>query len=271
MAEQLTIKAAMIRREWIESARAILTNPAQRCAFYDAICDIALGMESATPGDPTTAAMVAMCRPAIVSDLERYAERVERTRAAADARKQARQHTPTDTPAGAVNINTSTSTTTNNTTNTNINLSQSAEPIGERERYLIFGILFGKGCLALEREYDAWYAYYDALGWRNNKGAPILSRPSAASMWRPSCDCAQDLEHRSLWRKVFQGARTNNTHIWTDYRGLLVAEEEGVSTLIILTAMQGDMLDRFDGACIPQLQALCAELGCSRVVYQYRP
>lgn len=267
MEENAAIKCAMVRKEWVECARKMVANPVERCAFYEALFDIAFDSDSRESLPPIAAAMVEMARPALLSDRARYSERVERARAVAEARKRPRESAPADVSLQ----NTNTTTNTNINTKTNTTLSQESEEVGEKERYLIFGILFSKGCRDVAAEYSAWHDYYAALGWKNNKGAAIASRPSAASMWRPSGEVLGDMDNRAIWRKVFQNAKTTNVQVWTEYRGLVLEDAEGAKQVRILTAMSAETIGRFDAAFQPQLVELAGALGASSVVYSYRP
>ena len=82
------MRAAMFREEWLDKARQLLPNPADRAAFYECLMCRAFERDQPAIDNPIVGAMFAMAESAIVQDLEKYAARCERNRENAAKRYQ---------------------------------------------------------------------------------------------------------------------------------------------------------------------------------------
>lgn len=195
MESMYKIKGCIISRAWWTAAVQEL-SPNERLAFYDGVLQYAFTDE--LPGDLPGAVrpMMAMVVPFIDADKVKYSERVERNRSNARGGKRVAASGSQSLPV-ATNTNTSTNTSTNTNTNT-ISISE------ERQRFLVCGQLFARGAMQPREEMQRFWAYYESLGWKNNKGAPIVRKQSAAAMWSMQFGVTDNaLDLRKAWYEAF--------------------------------------------------------------------
>ena len=268
------MRAAMFRLEWLDKARQLLPNPADRAIFYECLMCRAFEREQPSVENPIVAAMFAMAESAIAQDLEKYAARCERNRENAAKRYQSQPVAASGSQSLPVaasgyqslpNTSTSTSTNTNTSTSTSSISIESADE--EREKYLIYCTLFARGALDVQSEFDSFYNYYAALGWKNNKGAQIVSKVSAAAMWRFSGDTAANLSEREQWAKAFRNADTTASVVWTAFRHLDVRTTDTERVLHITIAIPPTWLEDFENKCERNIRALMRAYQCTGVEY----
>lgn len=275
MAEQRVISACMFRREWLEVAQQMIPDAAARAEFYEGIFGTAFAISGTEPKNPVARAMWAMACPAITQDRERYDAKCEKNRQNALARSErkrtqanASENERTQATAANTNTNTNNNANTNNNNNANLSHESSPEEVREKETFLIYCTLFGKGVLDVQAEYDAFYGYYDSLGWRNNKGAAITSRVSAALMWKANTELAADAPYRTKYAAAFKNAPTTSVHIWTAYRYTEVREVDGVQTACISLALPEEHVRSFDEKFTAQIRKYARSIGAEDVTYR---
>lgn len=268
------MRAAMFREEWLDKAKQLLPNPSDRALFYECLMCKAFEREMPTIDNPIVSAMFIMAESAITADLEKYAARCERNRenalkrvAASGTQSQRVVASGTQSQRSLPNTSTNTSTSTNTNTSTSTSTISIESADEEREKYLIYCTLFTRGALDVQSEFDAFYNYYAALGWKNNKGAQIVSRVSAAAMWRFSGDTAANLAEREQWSKAFKNADTTASYIWTTFRHMEVRESDTERVLHITIAMPTTWLDSFETRCERNLKALMRAYNCTGIEY----
>ena len=145
------MRAAMFREEWLDKARQLLPNAADRALFYECLMCKAFEREMPSINNPIVSAMFVMAESAISQDLEKYAARCERNRenalkrlAASGTQSQRVVASGNQSQQSQPNISTSISTSTSTSTSTNtISISQD-EKSQEREIYSIYYTLFNR-------------------------------------------------------------------------------------------------------------------------------
>lgn len=230
------MKGVIFSRSWWSAAVQEL-NPEDRLQFYDAVMLYAFTDE--IPGSLSAAVrpMLAMVKPFIDEDRVKYQERVERNR------QNARGHKPV-AASGSQSLpvahNTNTNTITNINTNTNtISLSE------EREKWLVFGYLWSSGSGAVEQEFDAFWSYYESLGWKNNKGAAIVNKLAAARMWRRQFETKQAPDGAAAWFNAMRGCPVLDYDVFRAFMGAELIEDR----LIIRLHVSDAWMDDFKGQC----------------------
>ena len=165
----------------------------------------------------------------------------------------------------ATNTNTSTniSTNTNTKTNNNNNLSTGEGDLVDREKFDIYGVFLGRGSVNPLEESKLFWNYYESLGWRNNKGAPIVRKTAAATMWTMKLGMSANIEADKAYYLAFKSAYPCGWRVWTAYRGLRV--EDGILHLYIKGGAK--TAKWYEEACPAQLEALMHSLDCKGIQY----
>ena len=195
MESEYKIKGIIFARAWWEAACKVLPSE-ERILFYEAVFQYAFDGRVPGTGKRDIYGMFAMVKPFIDQDKIKYLERCERNRRNANAPKRVAASGTQSLQVGSnTNSNTNTSTNTNNNT---ISISE------ERQRFLVCGQLFARGAMQPREEMQRFWAYYESLGWKNNKGAPIVRKQSAAAMWSMQFGVTENaLELRKAWYEAF--------------------------------------------------------------------
>lgn len=268
------MKAAYFREEWLDKATQLLPDAADRAAFYECLMCRAFGRDIPVPKNPIVSAMYTMAESAIAQDIEKYEAKCERNRANALAKSNRTQSHPvaasgSDSTQSLPSTSTSTSTSLNTNTSTSTSTSSiSCETMtDEREIYLIYYTLFNRGVINLQSEFDAFYNYYAALGWKNNKGAPIVSKVSAAAMWRISGDIAANTSERAAWARAFKNAPTTSPLVWTCFNNLQVRQTDDANILHIFVSLNSQEIDALETKCERAIRALMAAYNCTGIEY----
>lgn len=208
--------AALINREWFEAAAQILTNEELGRALLNAVSYVLYGDE--LPPTKTNVGIVCrMIKPALDSDITKYRERCARN--AANARSAARRVAASGTESLRVGANTTTTSTPTTTPTSTTTTSLSPFEVEEREKWLIYGYFWSTGCKAINEEMSAFWSYYEALGWKNNKGAQIVSKLAAARMWRRQYETGQAHAGADVWFKVAQTCDLPDYGVWKCFAG----------------------------------------------------
>ena len=103
--------AALINREWFEAAQTIITEEGLGRVVL-AACKYVFYGENAFLNSPVEKAVFAMIRPALDSDVEKYAERCARNAANAKSQRQRVAASGSESQRVAANTTTTTTTTT---------------------------------------------------------------------------------------------------------------------------------------------------------------
>ena len=208
--------AALINREWFESAAKALDREDLCDVLFAAVGYVLYGD---MPEGLNTAAEIVftMVKPALDSDIAKYLERCARNAANAKSQRQRVAASGTQSqPVGANTTSTSTSTTTSTTTTTP---SISPEISEEKERWLIYGYFWSTGSKVIAEECNAFWSYYESLGWRNNKGAAIVSKLACARMWKRQFETGAVPNGAEAWFKALQPCKIPDYHAFNCYLG----------------------------------------------------
>lgn len=193
--------AALINREWFESAKSVLPADGLGRVLVAACNYVILGeLEPKLSG--TEGVVFAMIKPALDSDIAKYAERCERNQR--NARSQSQRVVASGSESQRVAANTTTTSTPTPTTTSTTTPSLSPERSEEIERWLMFGYFWSTGSKAIKEETNAFWNYYESLGWKNNKGAPIVSKIAAARNWRRQFETGTAPNGAEGWFKALQ-------------------------------------------------------------------
>lgn len=66
---------------------------------------------------------------------------------------------------------------------------------------------------------DAFWSYYESLGWKNNKGAAIENKLAAARMWRRQFETKAAPDGSEVWFKVMRECRVCDYNLWLGFAG----------------------------------------------------
>ena len=220
--------AALINREWYESAKSVL-NETQLASLCAHAVEYVLYGRDTLRRDNTIGMVFAMVKPALDSDVDKYVERCARN--AANAKSQRQRVAPSGTQSQRVAANTTTTSTTTPTTTSTTTPSLSPAEVDERDRWLVFGYFWSTGSKAIKEECNAFWSYYESLGWKNNKGAAIVSRLAAARMWKRQYELGVVPNGSDAWFKVMQECTVTDYSVWQVYAGAEKVDDKAIVRL----------------------------------------
>ena len=208
--------AALINREWFQSATSVLDGGDLRDVLFAAVCYVIYG--DMPEGLSTSAEIVfRMIKPSLDSDIAKYIERCERN--AANAKRGSQPVAASRSQSPQTDANTTT-TTTPTTTPTLISLpAEEDEMRRKRDMWLCYGYFWSIGSKAVEQELNAFWSYYESLGWKNNKGAAIVSRLACARMWRRQFEGGAPPNGASIWFSAVKECPVPDYKVWNIYAG----------------------------------------------------
>lgn len=216
--------AALINREWFESAAGIMPEEDLAMVVLNA-CRYVFGLPAIAMRNQSQRIVFAMIRPALDSDISKYAERCERNQR--NARSQSQRVAASGTQSQRVVANTTTTSTPTTTTTSTTTTSLSPERSEEIERWLIFGYFWSTGSKAIKEETNAFWSYYESLGWKNNKGAVIANKLAAARMWRRQFETGTAPNGSEAWFKAMQTCTIPDCNAFLAFMGA-ERKEDGV-------------------------------------------
>lgn len=220
--------AALINREWFEAARGILSDEELGVVLLSAV-EYVLGDIKPRKMSPTANAVYAMIKPALDSDIAKYNERCARNQR--NARSQSQRVGASGSESQRVGANTTTTTTPTTTTTTTTTTSISPERSEEIERWLVFGYFWSTGSKAIKEETNAFWSYYESLGWKNGKGAAIVNKLAAARMWRRQFETGTAPNGAEAWFKALQTCTIPDCNAFLAFMG---AERNGDGVIVRL-------------------------------------
>ena len=218
--------AALINQEWFLSAKSVLSAD-ELGRVLVAACNYVILGELETKLKGSEGVVFAMILPALQSDINKYRERCERN--ADNARRGAQRVGASGTQSQRVGANTTTTTTT--TTTPSLSPVEVKPEEIEREKWLIYGYFWSTGSKAVLQECNAFWSYYESLGWKNNKGAAIVSKLAAARMWRRQFETGESPNGSAAWFNAVKECPVNDYNAWHIYAG---AEKTDTGALIRL-------------------------------------
>ena len=214
--------AALINREWFESAKSVLSANGLG-NILTAACNYVILGELPTILGEKEAIVFSMIRPTLDSDITKYRERCARN--AANARSGRERVVASGTQSQRVGANTTTTPITTTTP------SLSTDEQRKRERFIIFGYFWSVGSSDPMAEMNAFWDYYESLGWKNNKGAVIVSKQSAARMWRRQYETKTPPDGAQAWFKAVQACNVLDVTVFTIFTGSERVDEKIVIRL----------------------------------------
>ena len=241
--------AALINREWFVAAQQVLPEDGFSRVVTNAVRYV-LGYKLAPHKTPEESVAFAMIKPALDSDIEKYRERCIRN--AQNAKSRSQRVGASGSEWVRVDANTTTTPTTTTTTTSTSKPSLSAEELRDRERWLIYGYFVCSGSGNALGEFNAFWDYYEGLGWKNNKGAEIVNKLAAARMWRRQFETAGPKAGADAWFKVMQECTVIDYNIWNAYAGAERSEDAVIVRMRVNEAWAAD----FKAQCSTLLHSL---------------
>ena len=250
--------AALINREWFDAAKSIMNVQDLGIVLVHA-CEYVFGSETFAIGGEVKRAVFAMIKPALDSDIAKYNERCARN--AANARSQSQRVGASGTQSQRVGANTTTTSTTTSTSTTSL----SPEKGEEREKWLIYGYFWSTGSKAVADELSAFWSYYESLGWKNNKGAEIVSKVAAARMWRRQFETGNAPDGAEAWFKALQTCPVPDVNVWKGYAGAERVDDRAVVRVRFNSKFVDDLR-----SAVPTLErSLCSMWKVSGVSWEH--
>lgn len=264
MSEDKRPSAALVNSEWYQAAKSVLNRQELGELLIDAVEFVLLGDIA-----PITNARVNMCfamvKPALLSDVQKYQERCARN--AANARSRSERVGASGSESERVGANTTSTSTSTSTSTTTSNTSISSEEKEKEEKFFVFGYFWSLGSTNVPEECNQFWSYYEALGWKNNKGALIASKLAAARMWRRKFECTEQKAGAKEWYAAFKSVKIFDYQIWYAYAG---AERVNDEIRVRLRVSEGWLRD-FETKCAPQLDAFRRSAGANSVCLERIP
>ena len=208
--------AALINREWFESAAGILSRQDLGLMLVQCV-EYVLGIDNDWELGGTPEVVFKMVKPALDSDIAKYLERCARNAANAKNQRQRVVASGSESQRVAANTTTTTTSTTNTTSTTIPSISQ--EISEEKEKWLIYGYFWSTGSKVITEECNAFWSYYESLGWKNNKGAQIVSKLACARMWKRQYETGAVPNGAEAWFKALQPCNIPNTYVFDCFLG----------------------------------------------------
>ena len=234
--------AALINREWYAAASKVL-DAAQMGRLLMAVVSYVWTGELDIELDEPSGIVFEMVRPWLDSDIESYRRRCERNAANARSRKEPVAASRSESQRVATNPN------PNPNPNPNLSIESQDPKEIEREKWLIYGYFWASGSKNVLQESLAFWNYYDSLGWKNNKGAAIVNRLSAARMWRRQFETGQAPNGALQWFSVVRYCPVHDYNVWNCYSGMEITD----GTAIIRLRVTGKYIAEFKEA-MPTLE-----------------
>lgn len=209
-------RAALINREWFLAARRVLPADqlgkvmiaAVEYVLEDVISD-KLGADERI--------VFEMARPWLDSDISAYRARCERN--SRNARSQSQRVAASGCEWVRVGANTTPTSTPSPTSTPTLSREVDANKEIYREKWLVYGYFWATGSKAVNEECNAFWSYYEALGWKNNKGAAIVSKIAAARMWRRQFEGGSAPNGADAWYKIVQECSVSDYRLWMCFLG----------------------------------------------------
>lgn len=208
--------AALINREWYESAKNVLSARDLSCVLVAAVEYVLYGDTGISLQD-NARIVFAMIKPALDSDVSKYIERCARN--AANAKRGAERVAASGSDSQRVGANTTPTPTPTPTTTQSLSPVEVKPEDIEREKWLVYGYFWSTGSKAVQQECSAFWSYYEALGWKNNKGAVIVSKLAAARMWRRQFESGDSPNGSAAWFNAIKECSVADYTLWQMYAG----------------------------------------------------
>lgn len=254
--------AALINREWYTSALSVLSTDSLGHVLVAAVEYVFSGSTQMNLSGAEKIVFT-MIKPALDSDIARYLERCARN--AANAKSQRQRVGASGSDSQRVGANTTTTPTTTPTTTSTSTTSLSPEKSEEREKWLIYGYFWSTGSKAVADELSAFWSYYESLGWKNNKGAEIVSKVAAARMWRRQFETGNVPNGANAWFKALQSCPVPDVNVWNGFAGA----EKIDDTAIVRVRFNSKFVDDLKAAVTTLERSLCSMWSVLWIKWEY--
>lgn len=215
--------AALINRQWYESAAGVL-NRGQLKTVLCAAVEYVLYSKEDMSLDGIERVVFAMIKPALDSDIAKYQQRCVRN--ALNAKGGASGASGSQSQPVAASGVQQQLLHQQQPQQTTPCLSIDDPKQIERDKYQVWGYMWCSGSNAIRQECAAFWSYYEALGWRNNKGAAIVSRLACARMWRKQYDTKEPPAGAVQWFQAFKDCPIIDYAVFNAYIGAMISPED---------------------------------------------
>lgn len=214
--EEKRPNAALINREWFEAASGALDRDGLGRVLVAAVSYV-FGKPSGDLRNPVESAVFRMIIPSLDSDVRKYVERCARN--AANARRGFERVAASGSESVPVVANTTTTSTSTSTTTSTSKPSLSPDDERKRERFIVYGYFWSTGSQAAGQELDAFWDYYESLGWKNNKGAVIVSKIACARQWHRQFETGTFPDGAPVWYSFVKNCPVPDINVFRAYAG----------------------------------------------------
>lgn len=210
------LKAALVNREWFTAAAGILPEEGLGKVVLAAV-RFSLDLSEPSGLSDQELTVFRMVKPWLQSDIDAYQAKCERNAAIARNRKPVTSDQTSPVVPNVTNPNSNSNPNPNS--NPNLSVESNNEAKRQREWFDIYGYFWVSGSQAPGDETAAFWNYYESLGWKNNKGAAIVSKLAAARMWRRQFGTGKIKAGAVEWYQAVKNCSITDLGLYTAYRG----------------------------------------------------
>lgn len=274
--QETMINGVVFKRSWRDKALSLLPADGARLSFYEALFSLAFDGQDEAPADAAARIMYEMCKDDIAAEISRYQKVCERNAANAAARYtkstsgyQSQPVAASGSDGNQSQSNSNNKGNSNNKSNGNLSSAEAALSV-EREKWEVYGVFFRRGSIDPRAEAERFWNYYDALGWKNNKGAPISNKNSAAAMWSIEGEPAPDTALRQLWWRHFHLVGGVQWALWSGIERFEIERTEDTATVLIYCAKGGHVRTIVEAQYVSILANFVRDCMANSVEYRMR-
>lgn len=248
--------AALINRSWYESAAGVLEGHKLAHLVLYAVQYVLYGIPPETE-DKDIRLVFAMVRTSLDSDIAKYRERCARNSANARSKRVAASGSQWQPVAASGEQHQQQQQHQQQPQHQQKSLSPEEQI--ERDRFICFGYFWSIGSDNVRGELQAFWSYYESLGWKNNKGAAIVSRLAAARMWRRQFETRQPKAGAVEWFTAFKDCPIIDYGLFMAYIGAEKDPEKDGNLLVHLAVTPSYCKDVTTkaGACLEVFKRIC--------------
>lgn len=240
------LKAALVNREWFTAAAGILPEEGLGKVVLAAV-RFSLDLSEPSGLSDQELTVFRMVKPWLQSDIDAYQAKCERNAAIARNRKPVTSDQTSPVVPNVTNPNSNTNPNPNS--NPNLSIESNDEAKRQREWFDIFGYFWVSGSQAPGDETAAFWNYYESLGWKNNKGAPIVSKIAAARMWGRRFGSGKIKAGAVEWHQVVKNCRISDVRLFSAYRGAERVPDGAVVHMAVTGRYIAQLLTVIPGIC----------------------
>lgn len=239
-----------IRQEWFEAVSYM--SPEQRCAFYEGLMSFVYYGSQKDTQDPAVKAVLEMCKPQLLKDIGAFEQKVIVNRQNGSSGGRPRE--------GITQKNPNKPNLTQKTHYIQLHIQDEKDSnksfstaVGREKKILVE--LFARGVNLPLEETKRLCDYYDARGWVDKGGNPIVDVAALARVWKVQDASVYWANVRQKWA-VFCRSLPDDmpASVITQFTRLEIRELEGQKRAIIY-AKSRDLADTIEANYIPYLRA----------------